>query len=143
MTSILAAQLAQGVSLNASQLRERTRRKPIESYLFTGRDAAKHDFESLHALASTAFAQLVQLKPELSSFEDAFFSDSVKLLDRTLLPADATRELDAKIKAFLPALGRFLLDVPTSRVLEWMVRRFRHVVLVSSLKRLLNLLQSS
>ncbi|KAI0311668.1 hypothetical protein OF83DRAFT_1068421 [Amylostereum chailletii] len=125
MTTSLAAQLAQGASFNSSLLVERTRRKPTESYLFTGREADQHDLESLYALASNAFIQLKQVNPGLASFEDAFFSDAAKGVDRTMLAGEATKGLDARLKDFLPLLGKHLMEGPTGRVLEWLVRRFR------------------
>ncbi|KAI0031465.1 hypothetical protein K488DRAFT_52013 [Vararia minispora EC-137] len=125
MASALATQLAQGASLNSGLLLERTRRKPTESYLFTGQDANQHDLESLQALGLNAFIQLRQLNSSLSPFEDAFFSDASKHVDRTLLPGDEGRDLDGKVRAFLPMLGKNLMEIPTGRVLEWMVRRFR------------------
>jgi U3 small nucleolar RNA-associated protein 10 len=143
MASALAQQLAQGASLNSAQLLERTRHKPAESYLFTGRDANQHDLESLHALGVNAFIQLKQMNPALSAFEEALFSDASKNMDRTLLPGDAARELDSKIKAFLPALGRHLMEIPTGRVLEWMVRRFRCAANILHIVRIPTALQGT
>ena len=125
MPSSLATQLAQSTSLNAALLVDRTRRKPTQSYLFTGREADKHDLESIHALAYNAFIQLSQWNPAIQSFETTLFSDTAKGLDRTLLPAVDVKELDEKISAFLPLLGKDLMEMPTGRVLEWLVRRFR------------------
>ncbi|KAI0270487.1 hypothetical protein BC834DRAFT_967272 [Gloeopeniophorella convolvens] len=125
MPSSLAAQLAQSTSLNSALLVDRTRRKPTQSYLFTGRDADKHDLESMYALALNAFMQLRQWNPALQAYEDGLFSDAAKGLDRTLLPRDEAIELDVKIAGFLSMLGKDLMEVPTGRVLEWLVRRFR------------------
>lgn len=125
MPSSLATQLAQAASLNSALLVDRTRRKPTQSYLFTGRETDKHDFESLHALACNAFIQLRQWNSAIQRYEIALFSDAAKGLDRTLLPANDVKELDRKISAFLPLLGKDLMEVPTGRLLEWLVRRFR------------------
>jgi U3 small nucleolar RNA-associated protein 10 len=128
MPSSLATQLAQGASINSAFLADRARRKPTQSYLFTGREADKHDLESIHALAWNAFVQLRQWNPALQSYETPLFSDAAKGLDRTLLPANEAKELNAKISAFLPLLGKDLMEMPTGRVLEWLVRRFRCVL---------------
>jgi hypothetical protein len=40
----------------------------------------------------------------------SLFSDAAKGLDRTLLPADEAKELDAKIAAFLPLFGKDLIE---------------------------------
>ncbi|TFY70773.1 hypothetical protein EVG20_g2223 [Dentipellis fragilis] len=125
MVTSLAAQLAQNTSLNSALLVDRSRRKPTASYLFTGRDADQHDLDSIHALASNAFLQLRQLSPALYTYEAILFSDAAKGVDRTLLQADAAKELDANIKAALSLLGPYLMEAPTAKVLEWLVRRFR------------------
>ena len=127
MASSLAAQLAQNASLNSALLLERTRRRPTESYLFTSREADHHDLDSLHALAANAFIQLKQLNPAVAKYEDALFSDAVKGVDRTMLSGEDVKELNKNIKAFMPLLGKNLMDGPTGRVLEWLVRRFRCV----------------
>ncbi|KIJ60905.1 hypothetical protein HYDPIDRAFT_42974 [Hydnomerulius pinastri MD-312] len=140
MPSALAAQLAASASLNASFLQDRSKKRQTESYLFTGRDAEVHDLDSIHALATGAFAQLCALSPALSSrnvkaghdgtplavdFEQSLFSDAAKSMDRTLQTRDVNANLDRTINAFLGLLGPWLLEVPTSKVLEWLVRRFR------------------
>lgn len=96
MASRLAAQLG---SLNTSLLVDSSRRKSIESYLFTGREADEHDLESIHALGVNGFIQLRSLNPSLKTFEGSLFSDSVKDLDRTLLNAAANEELDRSPKS--------------------------------------------
>ncbi|KAH9837712.1 armadillo-type protein [Rhodofomes roseus] len=124
MTSSLAAQLAQSASLNAALLNT-SRRRSTESYLFSAKEAQQHDLDAIFALGTNGFAQLKSLDSALRHFEQALFSDSAKGTDRTLLPADANAELDRQIASFLPLIGPFLLDAPTGRVLEWLVRRFR------------------
>lgn len=127
MPSSLAAQLAQTSSLNSSLLVDRSRRTTTESYLFTGREADQHDLDSLHALASNAFIQLRQLNPSLRAYSDALFSDAARNIDRTLLGRDQIKELNASIAGFLPLLGPWLMEAPTGKILEWLVRRFRCV----------------
>ncbi|KAI0651200.1 hypothetical protein C8Q79DRAFT_1004507 [Trametes meyenii] len=126
MVSSLAEQLARSASLNANLLNEKARKQvQSESYLFTAKEARQHDLESLHALGVNGFLQLKALQPAVAPFEQLLFSDAAKSLDRTLQPAEQNAKLDATISAFLPLLGAFLLDSPTGKVLEWLVRRFR------------------
>jgi len=124
MTS-LAAQLAKGASLNTGLLVDRSRRKSAESYLFTGREAHQHDLDSIHALGVNAILQLVSLDPSLLPFQDKLFSDYARSTDRTLLSAEANAELDESIDACLSLLGPYLMEAPTGKVIEWLVRRFR------------------
>jgi U3 small nucleolar RNA-associated protein 10 len=125
MTSKLAAQLAKNTSLNASLLSDKSRRRPTESYLFTGRDTDQHDLQSIHALGVNGYLQVKSMSPHLHKFGDSLFSDAVKDVDRTLLNAEANAELDRNIEGFLKLLGPYLLEAPTGKILEWLVRRFR------------------
>ncbi|PFH46286.1 hypothetical protein AMATHDRAFT_155738 [Amanita thiersii Skay4041] len=124
MTGI-AAQLAQNASLNTAFLVDRSRRKPRDSYLFTGRDAEHHDTDSLHALGLNGLIQLSELNPSLRIFENILFSEQAKSTDRTLLTSDANAQLNKSIAAFLSLLGPYLLESPTGKVLEWLIKRFR------------------
>ncbi|KAG6857013.1 hypothetical protein H0H87_010685 [Tephrocybe sp. NHM501043] len=123
--SSLAAQLAQNASLNTALLVDRSRRKAAESYLFTGREADQHDLESIHALGVNGLLQLALLNPLLRNYEDQLFSDYAKATDRTLLSVESNAELDAGLAAFLALLGPYVMEAPTGKVLEWLVRRFR------------------
>ncbi len=123
--SSLAAQLAQSASLNVALLADRSKRKPTESYLFTGRDADQHDLDSICALSTNAFLKLCSIDHRLKRFEQDFFSDRARALDRTLLGKEEDEKLSDVIGEFLGLLGPWLLDVPTARVIEWLVRRFR------------------
>lgn len=125
MSSSLAAQLAQNASLNASLLVDRSRRKPTQSYLFTAREADQHDLDSIHALAVNAFFRLKTVEPALANYEDALFSDAAKATDRTLQNAEANDKLNESLNSFLPLLGPYLLESPTGKIIEWLVRRFR------------------
>lgn len=126
MPSALASQLAQGASLNSALLVDRSRRKPIESYLFTGREADQHGLESIHALGANGLIQLRALDRRFGSFEGTLFSDASKNIDRTLQSKDVNAKLDGEIAQFLGLLGPFLLESPAGKVLEWLVRRFRY-----------------
>jgi len=128
MASSLAKQLAQNASLNTTLLVDRSRRKPVESYLFSGRDAAAHDLESVYDLGWTALQQLSTLDARFEEFEDALFSDSAKAVDRTLLTKDANDKLNEDIDGIAQILGPFLMDPPAGKALEWLVRRFRYVI---------------
>jgi U3 small nucleolar RNA-associated protein 10 len=119
MASKLAAQLSKKTSLNASLLIEKSRRR--------GREADLHDLHSIHALGVNGFIQLKSLNHSLRKFEDSLFSDAIKDVDRTLLNAEANTELDRNIEGCLRLLGPNLLEGPTGKVLEWLVRRFRCV----------------
>lgn len=125
--SSLAAQLAQTASLNASLLVDRSRRKPTLSYLFTGKEADQHDFEALHAIGVNSLIHLASIDPALEKYEDILFSERAKETDRTLLPSAEIEELDKAIEQFLWLLSPYLLEPPSGKIIEWLVRRFRCV----------------
>lgn len=125
MTSSLATQLARGASLNSSLLVDRSKRKYVESYLFTGKEANQHDLYSVHALALNGFTHLRSINPTFRPFEQMLFSEAAKSVDRTLLTNDKAEELSLTIARFLRLLGPYLLDAPSGKILEWLVRRFR------------------
>ncbi|OAX34660.1 hypothetical protein K503DRAFT_428951 [Rhizopogon vinicolor AM-OR11-026] len=141
MPSALASQLAASASLNASLLEAHTsKRRQTESYLFTGRDSDLHDIDAIHALASNAFAQLCSLSPAFSmrtiklgsdgsslsvDFDQTLFSEAARNMDRTLQSQEVNSNIDRTLNAFLSLLGPWLMEAPTSKVLEWLVRRFR------------------
>jgi U3 small nucleolar RNA-associated protein 10 len=128
MVSSLATQLAQGSSLNAAFITERTsgKRKATQSYLFTGRDAAEYDLDTVHALAANGLLQLRSLDGRLSNFEESLFSSRARETDRTLQTKEENVKLDATIEDFLALIGPFLLEASAGKVLEWLVRRFRY-----------------
>ena len=125
MTSSLATQLAQGASLNSFLLVDRSKRKYAESYLFTGKEANHHDLYSVHALALNGFMHLRSINSAFGAFEQTLFSDAAKGVDRTLLTKEKAEELSLTIGRFLKLLGPYVLDAPSGKILEWLVRRFR------------------
>lgn len=127
----LASQLIQNASLNSAILADRSRRKLLSSYLFTGREVNQHDLEAIHALGVNSLIHLSSIEPALAKYGDVLFSDLAKSTDRTLLPVDASMELDRSIEEFLLKLGPYLMEAPSSSILEWLVRRFRWMLLYS------------
>ena len=125
--SSLATQLAQTASLNASLLVDRSRRKATLSYLFTGREADQHDIEAIHALGVNSLIHLSSVHLALAKYEELLFSDRAKDIDRTLVPTEEADELNKTIEDFLWLLGPYLLEPPTGKIIEWLVRRFRCV----------------
>lgn len=129
MVSSLASQLNQNASLNAHLLVDRSRRKPTLSYLFSGKDTDQYDLESIWALGTNGFLQLCSLDARIAAYEEPLLSSRAKETDRTLLNTEAIAELDKNIEGLLSSLGPYLLEAPTGKVLEWLIRRFRCVQL--------------
>lgn len=126
MVSSLAAQLSKGISLNASLLADRSRRKHAESYLFASREADQHDYHSIHALGVNGLSKLKMLNAKFGKYDGNLFSDAARDMDRTLQSESQNVELDGILGSFLRDLGPYLLESPTSKALEWVIRRFRY-----------------
>ena len=153
MVSSLQNQLEASTSLNAGLLDQNTKsrrqKKPhrskkrggggTESYLFTAKDAAGQDFETVRAIGANGLLALRSISPETfgvflehsgNTEEDSasfslLFSTRSKDVDRTLMTIEEANQLNIAIQAFLRRLGPFLLDPPAGKALEWLVRRFR------------------
>lgn len=130
MVSSLAAQLAKGASVNANILASRSGGKPAnaDSYLFSGREAAEHDLDSVLALAQNGLAQLSSVNPDISnSIPESLFSDASRNLDRTLIPESEVAHINKDIALTLRLVSPYLLQPPAAKVIEWLVRRLRYV----------------
>ncbi|KAF9078300.1 armadillo-type protein [Rhodocollybia butyracea] len=130
MPTALASQLASQASLNAQLLSDRSKTRgkhaSVESYLFANsREAAEHDLDSIFALGRSGFDALSIIIPQLHEYEESLFSYHAKNIDRTLLPIDAGRDLDTVLDGCLQEIGAYLLESAASKMLEWLVRRFR------------------
>lgn len=82
--------------------------------------------DSIFALAQSGYAALLVIDPSLSQTGDTFLSNAARVVDRTVMPRDQVKELQLSIAAFLRQISKYLLEIPTSKVIEWLVRRFRY-----------------
>lgn len=126
MVSSLAAQLAQGASLNSSFLLSATKHRHYgHSYLFEPTEAANHDLASVYAIGQNGFLALCSLDAELERLGKDLFSPASRNIDRTILPPEQHEVVKATIAAFMRRLSQYILEAPASKALEWLVRRFR------------------
>jgi U3 small nucleolar RNA-associated protein 10 len=127
MVSSLAAQLAQGASLNANLLGSQPRRRHYAyTYMFTEKEAAQHDLDSIYALAQSGYTALLLVNPKLSKPGEFLISNAARTMDRTVMSREQVNDLRLAITAFLRQLSKYLLESPTNKVMEWLVRRFRY-----------------
>ena len=59
-------------------------RKARASFLFTAREAADQDLETIYSIAYNGIMELVILDEKFSAFEKTLFSESMKSVDRVL-----------------------------------------------------------
>ncbi|KAJ1658740.1 snoRNA-binding rRNA-processing protein utp10 [Dispira simplex] len=100
-------------------------KKSRPSFIFSEREAADIDLDTIYNLGHTGFDELVQLDTTLRSFENDFFSTSCKSIDRVQLTKSENKALNQKLGRLLEHLAPHFLISPTGRVLEWLIRRFR------------------
>ncbi|KAI8359067.1 hypothetical protein EDC96DRAFT_609191 [Choanephora cucurbitarum] len=106
---------------NVSEVSRKTR----ASFLFTAREAADQDLETIYSIAYNGIMELVILDEKFSAFEKTLFSESMKSVDRVLQTKEENEKLDASINSFLAQLSPYFLLKPSGKVLEYLIRRFR------------------
>ncbi|RCI07051.1 HEAT repeat-containing protein 1 [Rhizopus stolonifer] len=100
-------------------------RKTRPSFLFTPREAADQDLETIYSIAYNGIMELVILDDKFASFEKTLFSERMKSVDRVLQTKEENDKLNSSINAFLCQLSPYFLLKPSGKVLEYLIRRFR------------------
>ncbi|CEI94270.1 hypothetical protein RMCBS344292_08484 [Rhizopus microsporus] len=122
--SSLKQQLKQIGTLDLRNVTEASR-KTRPSFLFTPREAADQDLETIYSIAYNGIMELVILDDKFAPFEKTLFSEKMKSVDRILQTREENDKLDASINAFLCQLSPYFLLKPSGKVLEYLIRRFR------------------
>ncbi len=81
--------------------------------------------DSIFALGQNGFTALCSIDPVLEDLGKDVFSNAAKGVDRTVVPPEQLEGLKGVLEAFVRRLSGYILDGPTGKVLEWLVRRFR------------------
>ncbi|CEP08664.1 hypothetical protein [Parasitella parasitica] len=100
-------------------------RKSKASFLFSAREAADQDLETIYSIAKNGIMELVILDEKFAAFEKTLFSEAMKSVDRILQTKEENDKLDTSINAFLSQLSPYFLLKPSGKVLEYLIRRFR------------------
>ncbi|KAJ3288341.1 HEAT repeat-containing protein 1 [Borealophlyctis nickersoniae] len=95
------------------------------SLLFTAKQAADIDKESLFGIGRSGLAELSAQNPRFREFQETLFAESIKSFDRTLQTKEDNSKLDESILKFMRLLSPHFLQQCTLKVLEWLIRRFR------------------
>ena len=131
--SSLSAQLSQlAASKSISELDLKAQRiAHSQSLIFDRKDAASQDFDTIYEICYDAFQELCLLDQRFAPFERTIFSEQSKDEDRTQMTAVQNEELNTVLEYFLALVGGRLLLSPGIKALEWLVRRFRYVGILS------------
>jgi U3 small nucleolar RNA-associated protein 10 len=98
-----------------------------KSLLFEPRVAASQSFDIIYSICYEGFRDLCALDNRFLSFTRTVFSEQSKLEDRTQMTKKENDELDRVLESFLTLVGPRLLLKPAEKALEWLIRRFRYV----------------
>ncbi|KAG8860617.1 snoRNA-binding rRNA-processing protein utp10 [Serendipita sp. 411] len=119
---MLATQLARTASLNANFLQNK---KNVESYLFTQEQARHHDLDAVYQLAQNGLELLSVGSKHLKTLKSSLLTPSSRFTDRTMLSKEENAAIDEEVETLLFAISPFLMEQAASKVVEWLVRRFR------------------
>lgn len=128
---MLKAQLAASTSLNAALLNPKAGYRHVESYLFSTQQAAAHDLDSLHALATNAlnFLSTTSNNDIISISKCPLFAPSAAATtafkDRSFLTPEENASIDTLVENVLLTVSPWLLEQAGGSILEWLVRRWR------------------
>ena len=132
MSSSLAAQLQARQTVDAGRLSTTKALRNIPTFIYTPRHAASLSVADLHAIAANAWDQLASLDPFFNAHFKEILGEQAKSLDRTGLTKEEDEKVGRTVDKVLRALGKHMLLKPAGVVLEWLVRRFRFVLVLRS-----------
>lgn len=121
MSTSLADQLRR---LKTAQTSLLTDSKKRASLLFSAKEAAEKDRETIFDIGYSGFQDLITLNPSFLQFESSLFDKNARELQRAVENKKVNRQLKEVIKKFLIHLSPYLLLQPTHKCLEWLIRRF-------------------
>lgn len=131
MATALSAQLAQIASKSTNQLDLKVQKKAHSQSLIFEKDfASSQDFDTLYQICIEGFHELCLLDPRFVGFSRNIFDEQSKREERTQMTEAQNKELDEVLESFLALVGAKLLLKPAIKSVEWLVRRFRHVLRV-------------
>ncbi|KAI8823046.1 uncharacterized protein EV422DRAFT_585585 [Fimicolochytrium jonesii] len=95
------------------------------SLLFSAKQAADIDSDSLFDIGRAALTDLCTHNLAFGEFEKSLFSEAFKNLDRSLQTKEENVLIDNTIAKFLRLLSPHFLLQSSFKALEWLIRRFR------------------
>lgn len=121
MATSLADQLQRLKTPQTSLLTDSKKRASI---LFSQKEAAEKDRETIFDIGYSGFQDLIKLNPSFLQFESSLFDKNARELQRAVEHELVNRQLKEVIKKFMVHLSPYLLLQPAHKCLEWLIRRF-------------------
>ena len=123
MSLSLKAQLA-ALAKNVPALSE-TRKASI---LFNEKEIETIDTETIFNIASNGLLQLIKVEEKFSQFQQNLFNRHTLSLNRELQTEAENKLLDKNINKFLKLTSPHLTSKPASKVLEYLIRKYKLAV---------------
>ena len=93
-----------------------------KSFLFSCKDSASIDLDSVYWLGVNGLEELVSMDASFAQYTETLFSETSKDFERSILPLESAKKVDNEISGFLRLLSPYFLLRPAHKCLEWLVR---------------------
>ena len=132
MTTTLANHLSQIRASSGGSLDPKSQQKAhSQSLLFDPKIARNQDLSTIYQFCFEGFQDLCRLDKRHALYHKSLFNDRSKSLDRSQLTTAQNEQLDVALEEFLSLVSSKLLLKPALRSVEWLVRRFRFVFVIT------------
>ncbi|CAN7010076.1 unnamed protein product [Brassica rapa subsp. trilocularis] len=125
MSSSLASQLQAIKSIVQADTEPSKRPYTRPSILFSPKEAADFDIESIHELGLKGLEVLGNKDERFKNFANDLFSHKSREIDRELLSKEENAKIDASISSYLRLLSGYLQFRASLETLEYLIRRYK------------------
>ncbi|XP_056866577.1 uncharacterized protein At3g06530 isoform X3 [Raphanus sativus] len=125
MSSSLSSQLQAIKSIVQADTEPTKRPYTRPSILFSPKEAADLDIESIHELGLKGLEVLGNKDERFKNFANDLFSHKSREIDRELLSKEENAKIDASISSYLRLLSGYLQFRASLETLEYLIRRYK------------------
>jgi U3 small nucleolar RNA-associated protein 10 len=98
--------------------------KKRDSILFSPKEAAEKDRDTIYEIGMSGLTELIALNPLFTKFEATLFDHTTKNVQRSVETSEFNTILNQNIRKFIIQLSPFLMLDSAHKCLEWLIRRF-------------------
>lgn len=124
--SSLSQQLKSINEKTASVALDRKTRSKIhsKSLIFDPKIASTQDYDYLYQIGLEGLEDLIEIDSRFSKFKQTLFSETTINLDRNVQSQDTLDQLNKNVEVFLSLVSPYYLLTPSTKAVEWLIRRF-------------------
>lgn len=124
--SSLSQQLKSINEKTASVALDRKSRSKIhsKSLIFDPKIASTQDYDYLYQIGLEGLEDLIEIDSRFSKFKQTLFSETTINLDRNVQTQDTLDQLNKNVEVFLSLVSPYYLLTPSTKAVEWLIRRF-------------------